>query len=323
MRSIHAHLIEEYGKESVKTFRQWEKLVLKMAEFKNHRGFTLRCLSKGLIPVSIKLKTTVKTTKGIYIVRKAERMLVNERIRSINNMITMLTHQIYTCMNILQGMINREVMEECHEFIKYIRERRHVKTMERQIKKFNRLWQRNTGGCPNIQNGRDGYNQENGTKVTSSEDPKTTTTSAETTTIAVNNQKVKWVHNLSKNPLTGAQERALSHGPNFAVVTREPPVSKYISQTERVCQQLKQGKMEELRAATEEIFMNIQPPKPNIRKEEAKAIQDLKRDKERIVLTTDKGVSMVLMDKEDYIKKSEELLHQPTYKELPSDPTTK
>ena len=32
---------------------------------------------------------------------------------------------------------------------------------------------------------------------------------------------------------------------------------------------------------------------------------------------------MVVMDKEDYIKKSEELLHQPTYKELPSDPTTK
>ena len=58
-------------------------------------------------------------------------------------------------------------------------------------------------------------------------------------------------------------------------------------------------------------------------KEEAKAIQDLKRDKERVVLTADKGVSMVVMDKEDYIKKSEDLPHQPTYKELPSDPTTK
>ena len=32
---------------------------------------------------------------------------------------------------------------------------------------------------------------------------------------------------------------------------------------------------------------------------------------------------MLVMDKEEYIKKSEELLHQPTYKELPSDPTTK
>ena len=32
---------------------------------------------------------------------------------------------------------------------------------------------------------------------------------------------------------------------------------------------------------------------------------------------------MVVMDKEDYIKKSEELLHQPTAKELTADPTTK
>ena len=50
-------------------------------------------------------------------------MLMNERIRSINNMITMLSCQIYTCMNILQGMINGKVMGECHEFIMYIRER--------------------------------------------------------------------------------------------------------------------------------------------------------------------------------------------------------
>ena len=62
---------------------------------------------------------------------------------------------------------------------------------------------------------------------------------------------------------------------------------------------------------------------PNITKEEAKAIQELKRDKERVILTADKGVSMVVMDKEEYIQKSEELLHQPTYKQLPSDPTTK
>ena len=152
-----------------------EKLELKMVEIKNHRRFTLRCLSKGLVPVSIKLKTTLKTTKGMYIVRKAERMLMNERIRSINNIITIHNRQIYTCMNIVKGMINREVIEECHEFINHIRERRHFKTMERQKKKFERLWQKNTGGCPNILNGGDAYNQENGTKVNSSKEPETTT----------------------------------------------------------------------------------------------------------------------------------------------------
>ena len=168
-----------------------------------YQRFTLRCLSKGLIPVSIKLKATVKIPKGNYIIRKAERMLMNERIRSINNMITMLNHQINTCMNILEGMINKEVMKECHEFINYTRERRHYKTMERQKKKFERLWHKKTGGCPNIQNGGDGKIQPNGTTFSSNKDlettPTTNTTGATTVTVE-NNNRVKWVHNLSKTP---------------------------------------------------------------------------------------------------------------------------
>ena len=105
MRNIHTKLITEYGKESVKILRQWEKLELKMADFQNHRRFTLRCLSQDLIPISIKFKTTVKTPKGIYIVRKAERMLMNERVRSINNMITMFRWQIDTCINSFGSLI--------------------------------------------------------------------------------------------------------------------------------------------------------------------------------------------------------------------------
>ena len=42
-----------------------------------------------------------------------------------------------------------------------------------------------------------------------------------------------------------------------------------------------------------------------------------------MVLTVDKGVSMVVMDREEYIQKSEELLHQPNYKILQADPTNK
>ena len=109
---------------------------MKMVDFQNHRRFMLRYLSKGITPLSIKLKTTVKTPKGIYIVRKAERMLMNERIRLINNMVTMFRWQIATYINSLGSCIRVEVMEECHRFISLRRERRH-KTLERQIKKFN------------------------------------------------------------------------------------------------------------------------------------------------------------------------------------------
>ena len=52
-------------------------------------------------------------------------------------------------------------------------------------------------------------------------------------------------------------------------------------------------------------------------------MRELKNDNTRIILTADKGVSMVVMDREDYIKKTEELLNQSRYKAIPTDPTTK
>ena len=71
----------EYGKESVKIFCRWEKYEKKMADFANHRRYTLRCLAEGLFSVSIHLKQNIKTPKGLQIIRKAERALLNERVR--------------------------------------------------------------------------------------------------------------------------------------------------------------------------------------------------------------------------------------------------
>ena len=51
----------------------------------------------------------------------------------------------------------------------------------------------------------------------------------------VKNPNNIWVKNLSKTPLTKAEERLLAHGPNFAVVPREPPLLDYITAIERTC----------------------------------------------------------------------------------------
>ena len=65
------------------------------------------------------------------------------------------------------------------------------------------------------------------------------------------------------------------------------------------------------------------PPNSNISKAEAQAVGELKRDKDRLVLTADKGVAMIIMDRQDYINKSNNLSAQPTYRAIPSDPTNK
>ena len=78
-----------------------------------------------------------------------------------------------------------------------------------------------------------------------------------------------------------------------------------------------------MRGEVKTILKKDNKNKPNITKEEYQAIKDLRRDKTRMVLTADKGVSMVVMDREEYISKSEEMLHTPTYQILKTDPTNK
>ena len=137
MRNIHTYMISEYGKEKVKILRQWEKIEMKMADFKNHRWFTLRCLSNSIIPVSVQLKSNIKTPKGYYIIKKAEKALLNERVRSINNTINMFMWQRNTCIEELEKLIKEEDMAECHRFIDGRREARHQKTLKRHLEKYN------------------------------------------------------------------------------------------------------------------------------------------------------------------------------------------
>ena len=113
-----------------------------MEDFKNHRRFLLRCLSADIIPVSIRLKSNIRSPKGLNIIKRAEKALLNERVRNINNTITMLEKEIDTCMNELYSTIDRETSENCLVFINTRKEARHIKTQLRQINKFNQLCQR-------------------------------------------------------------------------------------------------------------------------------------------------------------------------------------
>ena len=72
-----------------------------------------------------------------------------------------------------------------------------------------------------------------------------------------------------------------------------------------------------------QLLMKKHTIKPNIHKEEYQVLKQQKKDNTRMVLTADKGVSMVVMDWEENIQKSEELLNQPSYKILQAVPTTK
>ena len=91
----------------------------------------------------------------------------------------------------------------------------------------------------------------------------------------------------------------------------------------KYAKRLEQGVADELTGRIKTILKKAKTPRQNITKEECKTIGELKRDNNRLVLTADKGVALVVMDKEDYVQKARELLDQPTYRNISSDPNTK
>ena len=117
MRNLHLHIKTEYDEESKDIFCHLERIQLKMVDFQNHRHFTLRCLSEKVVPVSIRLKSQVKTPKGLQIIRRAEISILNERIRLINNTINMLSLESDTFIRRLKGKLKEEDFQECNIFI--------------------------------------------------------------------------------------------------------------------------------------------------------------------------------------------------------------
>ena len=90
-----------------------------------------------------------------------------------------------------------------------------------------------------------------------------------------------------------------------------------------MCTGLKDEDTMELRADINSLLRKAKTPKPNLSKEERKGLSQLKKDKDKVVLTADKGMAMVVMDRQDYINKAKELLAQLAYRTLTRDPTNR
>ena len=244
-------------------------------------------------------------------------------------------------------MVDKETMAECNKLMLKIKEDRHYNTLEQQKAKLDRLIIKeeliDKGGYsnPNMQrymyhsstymhqSGTDnsrttaitttGTGTGTGTGTPTTNDPGNSTSTSPTSTVV----KSKWVINMSKKPLTKSQEKLLAHGPNYVVTPRSPPIGEYFAAVGQTCQNLTQGEADEMRAEIKAAIKRSNPPRPNISSEEQRALRELKKDDTRVILSVDKGVCLVVMDKEEYIGKAEELLKEKTYKIIPTDPTNR
>ena len=109
-----------------------------------------------------------------------------------------------------------------------------------------------------------------------------------------------------------------------------PPIEAYIVATELAAAKLPTQEAEEFRSDVNRLLKQQQQQQQqqqqhkhcNLTTAQCRALTQFKKDSNRVVLTADKGVAMVVMDLQDYNNKAQALLQDTnTYKVLPKEPT--
>ena len=149
----------KYGEDSVRSFRKWEIIIKKMVDCRNHRSFMLKCIRASITPVSCKLKNPLsyKSKKSYNIIHKAEKHLLHECIRNINNILAKLDKQredqYKQFKNTLFNHNNQDHdqdLERSRLFINKIKDHRHDKIKAKHIEKFEKLYFKNHGCYYNL-----------------------------------------------------------------------------------------------------------------------------------------------------------------------------
>ena len=133
----------------------------------------------------------------------------------------------------------------------------------------------------------------------------------------------KIVVNMSERPLTKPEKSILTLGLNFVPVPTSIPEKTIIAETEAVARSLEEEDAAKLRSAVQSCLNNPKLPKSNLTKCQMLAFRQLEKDKNIVILPADKGNATVVLNKDDYNQKMNDLLNNASYKRLKNNPTSK
>ncbi|XP_072046302.1 uncharacterized protein [Amphiura filiformis] len=297
--NLFNHVRQSYGQNTVKHLRDLENCEKKIQRHRNHLVYSLRCRDQKLTPPSLKLRCPVNTNKAKDIIKRAEKGLIRERIRVVNNKIKNLKTQ----KDQLKDDVNNEIPAESElgqkieRHLATVSETTYQDTKRRHLRKLEIL-----------------------TNKAAAKSKKSHDSAIDLS----GSQLKKWVVNLSKYKLNAAQTSVLTKGLNYAISPSKIPAEEFVLATELACKHLPLADGIQLRAKIASTLKSSKVPEQNVTKEERKAIKDLKKAEDIIILPADKGKSTVLLDKVEYEEKVNTMLgDKKTYEELPADPTAK
>jgi hypothetical protein len=260
-----------YGQSTVKNIRDYENTVRKISRQRNHLVFTLRCRDEDITPTSLKLKCPINTSNARDIIKKAQKDLLRERIRVINNKLSHLKEKSASLEVKVKEAIPVSVYNNVNSHIDKSRENEFTKTKRRHVEKLRKLKEKESKKSG--QNDRD----EDGIDLSGK-------------------QLKRWVINLSKYKLNEAENEVLNLGLNFCPTATEIPVDDFIVATEKACWSVPTAERDVIRSKISGALKSAQLPKSNINNRQRKAIKNLAKNKDVLIMGADKGKAVVIMD---------------------------
>ena len=105
----------------------------------------------------------------------------------------------------------------------------------------------------------------------------------------------------------------MKKGLNFAITPEKVPVDDFVVNIEEACSKVPTNQAEGLRNEAVAIISNHKIRESNIMKNERKAIKELSKNKEILILPADKGRATVLLDRTTYEEKMLSMLSDTTH----------
>ena len=289
---MHSKILSQHGRDALKILRKTERIGAKVAHWSNHRAFNLRCVKSGVIPPSVRLFSNVEGEAARNILKKAEKSLLEVRLRHCIFTLRKLEIEEENSLSELSMKLPEPELAASRNFLAQRKQHTFEAVRQRQKDKFARFL----------------------------EAERRPTTKAETK--KRNQIQERWVVNKSSKTLDTKTSDVLRKGLNFAVTPKSLPTEEIITSTEMACKNLDRLTAASLRSEVARVVKRTPPPKPNVTREELQALQDLQKDDSIMILPADKGRATVVLDKGDYNSKVETILKDDkTYTVLKKDPT--
>ena len=127
------------GEENLQLVRSLDKTSRKIARYRNHVRFNLTCFNSRVTPRDLRLKTDIKGHKASNIIQRAERALLNERIRQHNFTLGILKSKQQNLKDRIRGVLPEGTYNRVIDYTEHSQLREHHIVKNRQVAKFNRL----------------------------------------------------------------------------------------------------------------------------------------------------------------------------------------